>query len=197
MKSALIAVVLLCISTSGPVYACDLDDCSLTDASHRESPKYKALPTDEFAWMNHDLALARTWLSEGRKDKTIQIVAGLDYAIRVRVDTMVGVRGKNRVRALHAAIAELQIQAGGYPLAPLDLGGPRKRTEVAEKDKAEAPVPAVAVDAAPEPSPRGASTEAEEADRDRRDSPRRERDMDTDRREPPTREPAIRDLPQR
>lgn len=194
MKSAFIAVVLLWIASAQQARACDLDDCDLSDAAHLESPKYRDLPKDEFAWMNHDLALARSWLTAGRADKTLEIVAGLDYAMRVRLDRMVLARGKARVRALHEAVEDLEVAAGGYPLAGIELTGTRKRASAAPHGTADATASAPAEQTTSEKAERDTSDERV-ADRARRDSASRERTVSSDRREPPSREPETRPLP--
>lgn len=189
MKPAFIAVALLWILGSRPTLACDLDDCTLSDAAHRESPKFKELPNDEFAWMNHDLALARTWYVEGRSDRALAIIEGLDYAMRVRQDRMVAVRGRARVLALHTAIEELQVQAGGYPLAALDLPRHQRGRTAPDDRSADTPdTPHTADTAVNQPRP-------DDAERPRPDPSTRDQGAERGRQEPPDREPAIRDLP--
>ena len=191
MKRAFIAAVLLWIASAHPALACGLEDCTLPDAAHLESPKYKTLPNDEFAWMNHDLALARSWLADGRSDKTLQIVEGLDYAIRVRQDRMVAVRGKARVRALHVAIEDLEVAAGGYPLAELDFSSAKKKAPAAADAS-----PADATASVDPPAAEHAQREAsDEPDRARRDPASHDRTVETTQRERPEPEPSGRELP--
>ena len=121
MKRSIIAFAILSCLYAVPALACGLDDCDLPDADHLESRRYDTIPADDWAWMNHDLALARSFLADGDNAKARQIVAGLDYALRVRAPDMVSERGRARVMAFYRAIREIQFEAGGPGLARLDL----------------------------------------------------------------------------
>jgi|GEM_PF-3361685 len=100
--------------------ACDLDDCTLSDALHLESQA--PIPADSWTWMNHDLAVARDALRSGEKSRAIALVRDLDRLMRTNLDAMTAVRGPERVRAMHAALQKISEQAGGWPLA--ELSGP-------------------------------------------------------------------------
>lgn len=119
--NVIIASVVLWIASSGAALACGLDDCALADVDHLEGWRQDRIPADDFAWMNHDLALARAFLADGDDAKARQIVAGLDYALRLRAEEMVAARGRSRVAAFHRALRALQLDAGGPALARLDL----------------------------------------------------------------------------
>lgn len=121
MKRSIIAFAVLSCLYAAPALACGLDDCELSDADHLESRRYDRIPGDDWAWMNHDLALARSFLADGDNAKARQIVAGLDYALRVRAPEMVAIRGRARVMAFYRAIREIQFEAGGPGLARLEL----------------------------------------------------------------------------
>lgn len=121
MKRSIFAFAVLSCLLAAPALACGLDDCELSDADHLESRRYDRIPGDDWAWMNHDLALARSFLADGDDAKARQIVAGLDYALRVRAPEMVAGRGRARVMAFYRAIREIQFEAGGPGLARLDL----------------------------------------------------------------------------
>ncbi len=127
MKRAFIAFAVLWISLPGASLACGLDDCALPDGDHLESRRFDSIPADDWAWMNHDLALARSFLEDGDTAKARQIVAGLDYALRIRADEMVATRGRVRVAAFHRALRALQLDAAGPALARIDL---RRLTEI-------------------------------------------------------------------
>ncbi len=121
MKRAFIASVVLWITASGVARACGLDDCALPDVDHLESGRFHEMPADDWAWMNHDLALARAFLADGDPAKARQIVAGLDYAVRLRAPEMIEARGRARVAAFHRALRAIQAEADGPSLARLDL----------------------------------------------------------------------------
>ena len=121
MKAAFIALTFISINHIKTASACDLDDCALPFEQHLESLRFTGLPEDDWAWMNHDLALARSFLEDGDVVKARQIVAGLDYALRIRAEPLVASRGRSRVMAFHRALARVQIEADGVPLASLDL----------------------------------------------------------------------------
>lgn len=121
MKRVFIAFALLWIAPTSAALACGLDDCALPEAAHLETWRYDQIPADDWAWMNHDLALARAFLEDGDVARARQIVAGLDYALRNRAEAMVESRGRARVAAFHRALKTLQAETGGQPLAALDL----------------------------------------------------------------------------
>lgn len=120
MKRAFIAFAVW-FAGSGAALACGLDDCALPDEDHLESRRFDRIPADDWGWMNHDLALARSFLEDGDTAKARQIVAGLDYALRLRADDMVAARGRARVMAFHRALRALQLDAEGPALAHLNL----------------------------------------------------------------------------
>ena len=125
MKAAFIALAFISINHIKSASACDLDDCDLALASHLESARFVQIPADDWAWMNHDLALARSFLEDGDLVAARRIVAGLDYAMRIRADLLIESRGRGRVMAFHRALDRIQVAADGAPLASLDLRAPR------------------------------------------------------------------------
>ena len=121
MKAAFIALTFISINHIKTAAACDLDDCALPLDQHMESARFTTVPSDDWAWMNHDLALARSFLDDGDAVKARQIVAGLDYALRIRAEPLVASRGRSRVMAFHRALQRVQLEADGTPLASLEL----------------------------------------------------------------------------
>lgn len=96
---------------------CDLDDCNLSEALHNEAEE--AAPEDSWSWVNHDLAVARDALKAGDHARTIALVRDLDGILRTNLKGILTVRGESRVRALHTALQDLSVSAGGWPLAEL------------------------------------------------------------------------------
>ena len=109
---------------ASPALACEIAYCALPDSAHLESERFKGVPDDDWAWMNHDLARARAALATGETERATQIVGWLDHALRVRAVGMVDARGKSRVKAFERALRQIQRDAGGPPLARLQLGRP-------------------------------------------------------------------------
>jgi len=99
--------------------ACDLDDCSLPEALHREGTE--ATPQDAWSWMNHDLAVARDAVKSGEPARAIALARDLDSILRTNLKPIVTVRGAARVQELHNALQVLTQSAGGWPLAELDV----------------------------------------------------------------------------
>ena len=100
-----------------PALACDLDDCTLSDALHQATAA--PAPLDGWSWMNHDLAVARDALTSGERARTLALVQDLDGLLRTHLSALLEARGKARVRAFHLALQTLSQQAGGWPLAEL------------------------------------------------------------------------------
>lgn len=190
MKAAFIALTFISINHIKTAAACDLDDCALPIEQHLESARFAQIPTDDWAWMNHDLALARSFLEDGDEVKARQIVAGLDYALRIRADALVESRGKSRVMAFHRALARVQIQADGPPLASLELR-PRHGITVTSTGSG------LALGArADDEGDDSGSTEEDPSDSARRDAEARRRAEEPAReRSVPQREPAEKPMP--
>jgi hypothetical protein len=100
----------------GPAEACGLDDCALSHSLHLLNA---TAPDDRFAWMNHDLALARDANNHGNRATAIALAATLDGAMRARLPALLDTRGPDAVIALHSALDDVTRRAGGFPLAPL------------------------------------------------------------------------------
>ena len=117
------AVLALWMGAAGVAFACDLDDCPLPTAGHLESAELSRVPMDRWGWMNHDLALAQAWLSDGDDAMALEVATVLDEAMRAQLAPLVRTRGLSRVRALHRALQRVVIASGGAPLAPLSPAG--------------------------------------------------------------------------
>lgn len=115
------------------VAACDLNDCSLPDSAHLETPAAAPVPGDRFAWMNHDLALARSFLADGDALQARQLADTLDSAMRAQLPQMVRVRGADRVEAMFAALQDVNVNAGGEPFPLIPLERPVKPSRSARK----------------------------------------------------------------
>ena len=109
----------LFIFFSSSALACDLDDCTLSVALH--SVDQTQAPEDSYSWMNHDLAVGRDSLSDGDRARALALVRDLDGLLRTHIKDIVRIRGEVRVRALHTALQDLARDAGGWPLAELDV----------------------------------------------------------------------------
>jgi hypothetical protein len=112
---ALVAVLAVLPGSAG---ACGLDDCALAHSLHLLD---STAPDDRFAWMNHDLALARDAMNHGNRGTAISLAGTLDNAMRARLDALLDTRGHDGVIALHEALDEVTRRAGGFPLAPLPI----------------------------------------------------------------------------
>jgi hypothetical protein len=122
MNRLFIAIIALWGLGSPAVAACDLSSCALPEDQHHSSA-FKGLPEDEWAWIDHDVTVAKAALRRGESSRALQIVAGLDHAVRLRQDAMIEGRGKRRVAALHRTLRKLAVEAGGSPLAELEARG--------------------------------------------------------------------------
>lgn len=142
------SLIVLALTGSGTVLACDLDDCALPAASHLERSGAGEVPSDRWAWMNHDLALARDWMADGEPANARQIALALDAAMRAQLDELVRARGAERVAQLHQALAALVLEAGGPPLDPLVIEAPAPR-----RTRARLGLGLARGDAEPEPEP--------------------------------------------
>ena len=111
--------ILTLMLSSAPALACDLDDCTLSDALH--TVEQDPVPEDAWSWINHDLAVARTALKIGERSRAIALVRELDSILRTQLKAIVAVRGADKVRALHTALQDLSLSSGGWPLAELDV----------------------------------------------------------------------------
>jgi hypothetical protein len=115
------ALVLL-FGVSTPTLACGLDDCSLPASFHRvglESPAQA--PRDQWSWMNHELAVARAALSEGRRVFALETAHALYSALEAQGLALVAHRGDTSVQDFADSLQELVAQCGGVPLEELQL----------------------------------------------------------------------------
>lgn len=122
MKRAFIAAALLWIIAPRVAVACDLDDCAISNAFHLESGKFLSIPEDDWAWMNHDLALARAWLADGETEKAREILSTLYTAVKAQHGALVAARGPGRVEALVRTLQSLEREAGGQAFDDLPVG---------------------------------------------------------------------------
>lgn len=100
--------------------ACELDDCTLSDAMHAVSdPADRAV--HEYAWLHHDLALARDALQRGETARALSLAHSLDQALRSRLTHVEANLGYPAVTAFHGALQTLVEKANGWPLADLDM----------------------------------------------------------------------------
>ena len=114
----------LCFAVLFPVNgeACELDDCTLADKLHQVHIESQAqLPSDQWSWMNHELAVARNALSHGRRAFALEIVHSLHAALEAQGKALVQVRGSNAVMDLQDSLQELVHQADGIPLVQLRI----------------------------------------------------------------------------
>ena len=189
MKAAFIALAFISINHIKSAEACDLDDCDLPLAQHLESARFIQIPGDDWAWMNHDLALARSYVEDGDLESARRVVAGLDYAMRIRADMLVESRGRSRVMAFHRALDRIQIQADGQPLATLELA-PRSGLTVSGGGHG------VAFGASDQDDDDAGQTEEDPAASARRDAEARRRDEERpNERTVPQREPSDSPIP--
>lgn len=119
-KPGLLAAIAVSLLAAYPAGHCTLDDCDLPSSFHRDDPVLTA-PRDALAWMNHDLAAARSALHQGERTAALAEGLALGRSLEARKGELVRLRGETRARALHAAIDELVRRAGGWGLDPLVL----------------------------------------------------------------------------
>ena len=113
-------VVLWGVST--PSLACGLDDCSLPASLHRVGLETSAqTPRDQWSWMNHELAVARAGLSEGRRAFALETAHALYSALEAQGMALVAQRGGTSVQDFADSLQQLVAQCGGVPLQELQL----------------------------------------------------------------------------
>jgi hypothetical protein len=99
--------------------SCELDDCSLSGQLHQVASQQPTL--DRWAWMNHDLAVARTAAKQGQRASAIEIVIDIDRSLRANLAQVLIDRGPEAVLQLHATLQALVADCQGKPLDVLDL----------------------------------------------------------------------------
>ena len=127
--STIMGIIILALAPQSPppveaavapaVQACDLDDCSLSEDLHHVDGQ-PAL-TDRWAWMHHDLALARAAARQGQRARAIDIAASLDHAIKANLAQLLIDRGSVSVLQLHATLQALVLDCQGQPLQAVNL----------------------------------------------------------------------------
>ena len=121
-----LATLLVPLLTS-PAQACDLDDCALPRMSHSvevfdieetEAPRTD-LTLPQWRWIPHDLALARTALTDGDNAQAIVLLRGVDGAMRAQIDAALTAKVRSEIQELHQVVSALMLRAGGTPVAEL------------------------------------------------------------------------------
>lgn len=118
---------LLVATTLAHAGACGLDDCTLHTSLHKVHPD-APLTLDAFAWMNHDLAVARDAVRHRDSATALRVAKDLDRALRTRLDAVVATRGTSGALAIHLVLQDIVRDAGGFPLEPLDIPGAQPAT---------------------------------------------------------------------
>ncbi len=106
---------------STPSLACGLDDCGLPASFHRVGLGTLDAPRDQWSWMNHELAVARAALSEGRRAFALETAHALHSALEAQGIALVAKRGGTSVQDFADSLQELVAQCGGVPLQELQL----------------------------------------------------------------------------
>jgi len=125
--SRIFIATLLVPLLASPAQACDLDDCALPRMSHsveafdieETEPPRTDLTLPQWGWIPHDLALARTALSDRDNAQAIVLLRGIDGAMRAQISDAVTPKVRTEIRALHQVISSLMLRAGGTPVAEL------------------------------------------------------------------------------
>ena len=108
----------------GASMACGLDDCNLPARLHQVGPASMEdgdLPTDQWAWMNHELAVARMALSHGRPAFALETAHALYSSLEAQGFALATERGAESVDDFSESLQELVLQCGGSPLRKLQL----------------------------------------------------------------------------
>jgi len=112
------------LSIAQPALACGLDDCRLPIQLHLTGVPDASKPEvdkDEWAWMNHELAVARDALATGRRAFALELAHGLFAALEAQGKPVAAQRGRQAVQDFFDSLQELVAQCGGRPLRPLQL----------------------------------------------------------------------------
>ncbi len=113
-------VVIWGVST--PSLACGLDDCNLPASMHRVGLGTPVeVPRDQWSWMNHELAVARAALSDGRRAFALETAHALHSALEAQGIAVVAQRGDTSFQDFADSLQELVAQCGGVPLQELQL----------------------------------------------------------------------------
>lgn len=122
----LLLIAFAALSTRAVAWApaCPLEGCHLAPSLHAPTATTPAaeLEAEPYAWLLHDLALARLALDEGDRALAQELAGGAHLALRAQADWIVRARGADLTMALHHALSEVLVRAGGErPEAPAVL----------------------------------------------------------------------------
>jgi hypothetical protein len=110
------------LGVSAPSLACGLDDCNLPASLHLVGLGTPAeAPLDRWSWMNHELAVARAALTDGRRAFALDIAHGLHAALEAQGIALVAHRGDTSIQDFADSLQELVAQCGGVPLQEIQL----------------------------------------------------------------------------
>ena len=107
---------------STPARACDIDGCVLPKTLHQIEGKDSPVQ-GIWTWLHHDLALARRAMRANEDAKALDLAHSLDRIIRQRIRDLVSFGGPEAIRDFHAALQSVVLNAGGWPLAEIDVEG--------------------------------------------------------------------------
>jgi hypothetical protein len=88
------------------------------DIEETEAPR-TSLTVPQWGWIPHDLALARTALTDRDNAQAIMLLRGVDGAMRAQIGAGLTATVRSEIRALHQVISSLMLRAGGTPVAEL------------------------------------------------------------------------------
>jgi hypothetical protein len=114
-RACALALALLTGAAAASPTACALEDCSLALAWHQVEARAPA----GWAWMAHDLALARHSARSGHAAAALQQARALDAALVAQLPWIDRAGGEAWARDLHRALALLVVSLDGAPLADL------------------------------------------------------------------------------
>lgn len=105
---------------STPAMACEIDGCVLPETLHqidgKDSPTHGV-----WTWLHHDLALARRAMRADEDAKALDLAHTLDRILRRRIRDLISFGGPEAVKNFHAALQSVVLNAGGWPLAEIDV----------------------------------------------------------------------------
>ncbi len=107
---------------STPAAACEIDGCVLPATLHQVDGKDTPIQ-GIWTWLHHDLALARRAMRSDEYAKALHLAHSLDRILRKRVQDLANFGGTEAVQDFHAALQAVVANAGGWPLAEIDVGG--------------------------------------------------------------------------
>lgn len=109
MRSLFITALLFSTTAVAGSYHCTLDDCLLANHLHQ----LEAPPVDGYAWMVHDLALARQAVRDGDHSRAGQIATNLQFTLERQGARIVEADGEAFVKALSEATSDI-LEATGF-----------------------------------------------------------------------------------